>query len=99
MPALFKLWVQAYGPTASFQHVWETLRCSISDHKNEQILNFHIITHQILTCKTPQGSKFYNVKYFKEMKRLKSLEKPEAYLEPKRASMMENILNDLLFSQ
>ena len=30
-----------------------------------------------------------NVKYFKEIKRLKSLQKEEAYLEPKRASMME----------
>ena len=34
-----------------------------------------------------QGS--YNVKYFKEIKRLKSLQKAEAYLEPKQASMME----------
>ena len=31
----------------------------------------------------------YNVKYFKEIKRLKSLQKAEAYLEPKQASMME----------
>ena len=31
----------------------------------------------------------YNVKYFKEIKRLKSLQKAEAYLEPKRASTME----------
>ena len=29
-----------------------------------------------------------NVKCLKEIKRLKSLQKPEAYLEPKRASMM-----------
>ena len=29
------------------------------------------------------------VKYFKEIKRLKSLLKAEAYLEPKQASMME----------
>ena len=29
------------------------------------------------------------VKYFKEIKRLKSLQKAEAYLEPKQASMME----------
>ena len=44
----------------------------------------------------------YNVKYFKVVKRLKSLQKPEAYLGPKRASMMElfvNIINGLLFSQ
>ena len=31
----------------------------------------------------------YNVKYFKEIKRLKSLQKAEAYLEPKRVSTME----------
>ena len=34
-----------------------------------------------------QGS--YNVKYFKEIKRLKSLQKAEAYLEPKQVSTME----------
>ena len=41
------------------------------------------------------------VKYFKEIKRLKSLQKAEAYLEPKRGSTMDlfvNILNGLLFS-
>ena len=31
----------------------------------------------------------YTVKYFKEIKRLKSLQKAEAYSEPKQASMME----------
>ena len=32
----------------------------------------------------------YNIKYFKEIKRLKNLEvKAEAYLGPKQASMME----------
>ena len=31
----------------------------------------------------------YNVKYFKERKRLKNLRKKEAYLEPKRATTME----------
>ena len=43
----------------------------------------------------------YNVKYFKEIKRLKSLQKAEAYLEPKQASMMEhfNMFNDVLFLQ
>ena len=38
---------------------------------------------------------------FKERKRLKSLRKAEAYLEPKQESMTElfvNILNGLLFS-
>ena len=34
-----------------------------------------------------QGS--YNVKYFKVIKRLKSLQKAEAYLEPKWASTIE----------
>ena len=32
------------------------------------------------------------VKYFKEIKRLKSLQKAEAYLEPKQASAMELFL-------
>ena len=32
------------------------------------------------------------VKYFKVIKRFKSLQKAEAYLEPKRASMMEHFL-------
>ena len=31
----------------------------------------------------------YDVKYFKEMKRLKSLQQAETYLETKQASMME----------
>ena len=31
----------------------------------------------------------YDVKCFKEIKRLKSLQKAEAYLEPKQASMMK----------
>ena len=31
----------------------------------------------------------YNVKYFEDIKRLKSLQKAEAYLEPKQGSMME----------
>ena len=31
----------------------------------------------------------HNVRYFKEIKRLKSLEKAEACLEPKQASTME----------
>ena len=44
----------------------------------------------------------YNVKYFKERKHLKSLQKAEAYLEPKQTSTMVllvNIPNGLLFSQ
>ena len=47
-------------------------------------------------------AQLYNVKYFKERKRLKSLQKAEAYLEPKRESTIElfvNIVNGLLFSQ
>ena len=42
------------SPTASYQSVWQTLRRSIYDHKNEQPPNFHIITPQIPTCKTPK---------------------------------------------
>ena len=42
------------SPTALFQRVWETLRCCIYDHKNEQLPNFHIITPQIPTCKAPK---------------------------------------------
>ena len=34
----------------------------------------------------------YDVKYFKEIKRLRSLQKAERYLEPKRASTMELFL-------
>ena len=76
--------------TASFERVLETLRCSIYDHKNEQLLNFHIITTQIPTCKAPNRfQESYDVKYFKVIKRLKSLQKAEAYFEPKRASMTE----------
>ena len=44
----------------------------------------------------------YDVKYFKEIKRLKSLRKAEAYLEPKRASTMElfcEYTDGLLFLQ
>ena len=78
------------SPTASFQRVWVNLRCSIYDHKNEQLLNFYIIAPQISTCKAPNRyQESSNVKYFKVIKRLKSLQKAEAYLEPKRASMME----------
>ena len=51
---------------------------------------FHIITPQISTCKAPKKSQeSYNVKYLKVVKRLKSLQKAEAYLEPKWASTME----------
>ena len=35
------------------------------------------------------NSTFDELKLFKEVKRLKGLEKTEAYLEPKRASVME----------
>ena len=79
------------SPTASFQRVWVNLRCSIYDHKNEQLLNFYIIAPQISTCKAPNRyQESSNVKYFKVIKRLKSLQKAEAYLEPKRASMTES---------
>ena len=78
------------SPTASFQRVWVNLRCSIYDHKNEQLLNFYIIASQISTCKAPNRyQESSNVKYFKVIKHLKCLQKAEAYLEPKRASMAE----------
>ena len=66
----------------------------------------HVITHQIPTCKNPNRfQKSFNVNYFKETERLKGLQKAEAYLELKWATMMElicvfvNILSGLLFSQ
>ena len=71
------LWVQPYGAIALFQCVWEILRCSIYYHKiyyhkNEQ-LNFHMITLQIPSCKTPNRfQESCNVKYIKAIKRLKS---------------------------
>ena len=78
------------SPTVPFQRVWETLRCSIYDHQNEQLLNFHIITPQIVTCNAPNRfQESYNVKYFKVIKRLKSIQNADAYLLPKQASMME----------
>ena len=89
--------------TASFQRIWEVLRCSIYDHRNEKLLRLHIIIPHILTCKARnrfQGS--FNVKYFKVKERLESLLKVEAYLEPKPASIKSsfvNLLNGLLFSQ
>ena len=39
--------------------------------------------------KNNRFQEFFNVKYFKEIKRLKNLQKAEAHLEPKRASAME----------
>ena len=79
-PALFKICSRA-----SFQRDWENLRCSIYEYKNEELLN-HTITPQIPTCKTPNRfQEPYNVKYFKVIIRLKSLQKAEAYLEPNRA--------------
>ena len=58
---------------------------------------------ELSTLKNNRFQESYNVKYFKEIKRLKSLHKAEAYLEPKRVSTTElffvNIFNDLLFSQ
>ena len=62
------------SPTASFQRVLESWRCSIYDHKNEQLLNFYNITPQIPTCKAPNRfQESYNVYYFAVIKRLKSL--------------------------
>ena len=59
-----------------FQRVWETLTCSVYDHKNEQLLNFHIITPQIATCKAPNRfQESYNVRCFNVIKLLKSPQK------------------------
>ena len=64
------------SPTELFQRVWETLRCSVYDHENKQLLNFHIIAPQISTCKAPNRfEESSNVKYFKVTKCLKSLQK------------------------
>ena len=53
------------------------------------------------TLKKNRFPESYNVKYFKERKYLKSLQKAETCLEPKRVSVMDlfvNILNGLPFS-
>ena len=42
-----------------------------------------------LLLKNNKFQESYNVQYLKEIKRLKSLQKAEAYLEPKRASTVE----------
>ena len=48
------------------------------------LLHFHIITLQILSFKVLNiFQEPYNVNHFKVKKRLKSLQKAEAYLEPK----------------
>ena len=61
------------------------------NHKNKQLLNFLIISTQILNCKAPSRFKeSYNVQYFKVIKRLKRLQEAEAYLELKQISMMEH---------
>ena len=49
-----------------------------------------MIIPQIPTCKAPNRFQVLQCKeYFKVIKRLKSLQKAEAYLEPKRASMIK----------
>ena len=42
-----------------------------------------------LLLKNNKFQESYNVQYLKEIKRLKSLQKAEVYLEPKRASTVE----------
>ena len=44
---------------------------------------------EVKNCKEITDFKSLNVKYFKGIKRLKSLQKAEAYLETKRISTME----------
>ena len=35
-------------------HFWETMRCSIYDSKNAQLLDFHIVTPQLPPQKVPE---------------------------------------------
>ena len=37
-----------------FQRFWETMRCSIHDFWNVQLLDFHIVTPQIPSRKAPE---------------------------------------------
>ena len=86
------------SPTASFHRVCETLRCSIYDHKNEQLLNFYIIKPQIPISKAPNRfQEFYKVKFFKVIKHLESLQKSRRLFRT-QANIYVNVLNDLLFS-
>ena len=54
------------------------------------LLIYRLITDLFQEVELTDFKNLYcNVKYFKETKRLKNLQKAEAYLEPKQASMME----------
>ena len=72
------------SPTASLQRVWESLRSSIYEHKNKQLLNFHIIAPQILTSRAPNRfQESYNVKYFKVIrvfKKQRRIQNPSEHL-------------------
>ena len=52
---------------------------------------FNNIFDELKEVKCFKNNRFQEpyIKYFKEIKRLRSLQKAEAYLEPKRASAME----------
>ena len=52
---------------------------------------FNNIFDELKEVKCFKNNRFQEsyVKYFKEIKRLRSLQKAEAYLEPKRASALE----------
>ena len=83
-PAVFKI-----GSNSIISTYLGKLEMSNYDHKNKQLLNFHIITPQVLNCKVP--SRFrdsYNVGYFKVIKHLKSLQKAEVYLEVQQTFMI-----------
>ena len=57
------------------------------------LLIYRLITDLFQEVELTDFKNLYcNVKYFKETKRLKNLQKAEAYLEPKQASMMKLFL-------
>ena len=92
------------SPTASFERVWETLRCLTYDSKKEQLLNFHIITPQIPNCKAWNRFQVsYNVKYFELIKHLKESPRSRSIFRTHVSiydrAFSANILNVFLFLQ
>ena len=61
------------------------IKCLIS------VFNQGGLRSKVLWKENNRFQESYNVKYFKEVKRLKNLQKVETYLEPKRLSAMELI--------
>ena len=52
------------SPTASFQRVWETLRYSVYDHKNEQLRNVLLHPKFLLARPDLQDPKFRLARLF-----------------------------------